>query len=249
MRKSSRRKVLTLKDICLLRYLHAVKASTYKRINRDIFPEYHPKSIPNLIYHLEANNLVSGCITRQMAGGERVISLTNKGFKNFIKNGDEKRIELKSDAVEHDLGLVDIRCRLLMAKRTESYHTENEIQTWGGLEIDEAIESLLNLNSDAIVQLKFSDGPIYVPLEYEIHAKSKAKYISFVKKIYQRNDVFFLLFICGDESILRKVKNIEINEIKNRQPKFLYKLKQDFFLDSTLEFSNCIGDSLRLDAY
>ena len=239
--------VLTKKEEELLHYLHAVKVSSYQRIKRDIYPSYHIRSVCNRIYRLEDNHLVRGECNRSINGGERTLSLTNKGFTEYVAQGIESRSELSSESVLHDLNLGDIRSRLLKAKKVSSYYTENQIQTWGISGFERRFTSYVNLNSDAMVEIQFSSGNQLIPLELEMHLKAKDRYEQLLKRYYQRDDVVLILYICANQNILNKVREMEMTLFKSEQPKFLYKLKQDFDADAYLEFTNCNGKSLRLD--
>ena len=239
--------VLTKKEEGLLHYLHAVKVSSYQRIKRDIYPTYHIRSVCNRIYRLEDNHLVRGDCNRSINGGERTISITNKGFAEYVAQGIESRSELSSESVLHDLNLVDIRSRLMKAKKISSYYTENQIQTWGIAGFDRTLTSFVNLNSDALVEIQFSSGSQLIPLELEMHLKAKDRYEQLLKRYYQRDDVFLILYICESQNILNKVREMEATLFKSEQPKFLYKLKQEFDTDAYLEFTNCNGNILRLD--
>ena len=122
---------ITEKDVRFLRYLHAVKVSTYERATRDIYTNHKVKSVSGRIRKMEDNHLLEGWCNRKLEKGKRVVSLTSKGFDLFVKNGEEQRVELKSNSVIHDLCLVDIRHKFMKHDNIKMYLTENEVQTWG----------------------------------------------------------------------------------------------------------------------
>lgn len=238
---------LLKKDLEAISYLHRVKVATYEQIRRDIYVGYHLKSVCNRIYRLENNGLVTGICDRMITDGKRILSLTGKGFDAFVAKGTEERIELRSDSVEHDLTLVDIRSRLLNAKKVRSYYTENEIQTWGIREFEQKVSQFVNLNSDALVDISFSNGDLLVPLEYEKHPKSSTIYESLLKRYYSRSDVAIVLYICETGGVVDKLQRTEKQIIKNEEPRFLYTLIENFEKDETMKFTNCNGKSLRLN--
>src|SRR3989338_9200183 len=98
---------LSVNDRALMHYLHAVKVATYKQIHRDIYPDYCFRSVRNRVIKLSHLGLVIGSQDRLGLIDGKTISLSKKGFSHFVANGEENRIELKSEAVEHDVDLVD----------------------------------------------------------------------------------------------------------------------------------------------
>ena len=155
------------KDLELLTFLHKVKVASYAQIGRDIYCGYHKDSVGKRLRKLEDNRLIHGGRNRLLCNGKKIVSLTKHGFDSFIKNGTEVRIELKSDAKQHDLVLVDIRHHFLKSAKTLRYATENQIQTYGFNSSERDIASFLTLNSDAVIELKFSTSNILIPIEYE----------------------------------------------------------------------------------
>jgi hypothetical protein len=224
-------------DIKLLSYLHAVKVATYQQIQRDIYPTYHLHSVCNRIYRLEANDFVQGFRRRLDAEGKRYISLTKNGFKSFVANGDERRIELQSEAVNHDLALVDIRSHLMKASKVCKVITENELQTWPDILLETPAFNLRYLNSDAVVEADFS-SKIFFPLEYEASAKSKVRYEALLKRYYHRYRDFLVLYVCETNEILRKVSRLERQLYPGDKPLFFYALRQNLLADESCSFRN-----------
>ena len=228
---------VTPADVQLLWYLHAVKVSTYEQIKRDIYSDYHFASVCNRIYRLERNGLVCGNRNRVLASGKRYISLTRKGFDEFVAKGNEVHIELKSDAVNHDLELVDIRYCMLKASRVLQYHSENELQTWG-INQSEIVGQFINLNSDAVLLLRFPKGEIICPLEYELNGKSIDRYEPLIKKYYRRDDVPLVLYLCNSKEVMNRISKIEKKLFQSDQPKFFYKVMQKIATSDELSFHN-----------
>ena len=178
--------------------------------------------------------------------GKRVVNLTVKGFNLFVKNGEEKREELKSNSVEHDLCLVDIRHKLLKQEKIKMYFTENEIQTWGSTLYKEGCVDFVDLRPDAIVDMQTPSGTVKVPLEYDAHHKSRDRYTAFVDKYYNRNDVAIVFMVCEQEQIMETIKDIEEKRDISDRPKFFYALKTDLLRSDTATFVNCRDNKLKL---
>lgn len=239
--------VLTERDIALLRYLHAVKISTFQRIKREIFPDYHLKSVCNRVYRLENNGLVRGWCNRRIENGERLIALTKKGFADFVADGGEMRAELSSDSTEHDLALGEIRSLLLAANRVSTYHTENQLQTWGKTKLDPRLAPFVDLNCDGLATLKFADEHIFAPIEYDATLKGHDRYCSLLKRYYQHDDVLLIIFIASKTDILNRVSDIERQIFPSNEPKFVYALLENLRQDAQVSFKNCNGDVLLLN--
>jgi hypothetical protein len=126
--------------------------------------------------------------------------------------------------------LNDIRSRIVTASKVIEYFTENEVQTWD--------DRYRNLNSDALFALKLSKGTYMVPLEYESSVKKDVRYHSLVKKYYQDSGVPLVAYIAGSKAILEKVAAIEKKLFGWENPKFFYRLKQDFLAGDALWLKN-----------
>ena len=175
---------ITEKDIHFFNYLYAVKVATYSQINRDIYTGYTRKSVANRIRKMEDNHLLEGYQKRNIANGQRFISLTKKGFDGFVKRGYEKRVEPKSGSVTHDLFLVDIRHKLMKQNRVKGYTTENELQTWGHPLGDASYLDFVYLRPDAVTGLQCPTCIIQIPVEYDAFHKSRNRYVNVVKQYY-----------------------------------------------------------------
>lgn len=238
--------VLKPEDKSLMAYLHSVKVATYEQIKKEIYPDYHIRSVCNRIYRLENNKLVQGLCNRSIQNGERLISLTKKGFKHFVSNGEEERIELKSDATTHDLGLVNIRSLFKRFHEVENYYTENEIQTWGRNGYEYSLSNFVKFNSDAIVHLKKEDLSLLVPLEYEITQKVANRISDMVKCYYRDSEVVLVFFLSHENHILNAVKNEEIKIFKGDKSKFFYSLLHKNISCDSLVLETVKGHKLRL---
>jgi hypothetical protein len=235
------------RDIKLLHYLHAVKVASYKQIHRDIFPEHKYRSACNRIIQFKHLGLISGWHDRLSTEAYKVTKLSKLGFKRFVENGQEQRVELKSDSVDHDLGLVDIRSCLMNYSKVKEYYTENQIQTWWATSRCETKQSLTPLHSDAIAQVILGNEKLWAAIEYESAAKAEARYEPIVKRYYSNTDVSLVLYICSSNEVLNKIRKTEMKLFETEYPKFFYQLKP---LNSSIvedKFVNCHGRILLLD--
>lgn len=229
---------LSERDIQLLNYLHAVKVATYDQIARDLYEEYSLESVGNRLRKLEDNRLIRAERCRSILKGKRLVSITKHGFEEFVKMGGEMIVELKSDAIHHDLVLVDIRHKILKSPKTTAYQTENEIQTWE--------PELRKLNCDALVTSNLGKSTFLIPVEYEASLKKAERYEPMVRKYYQATEFPLVAFIADSPAILKKVKHTEEQLFNWDKPKFFYRLAADFLIDEALRLENCNKASLSL---
>lgn len=225
-------------DIRLLKYLHAVKVATYRQIHRDIYPDLKLKTVYNRVAKITKLKLISSSYDRLGLPVEKVMSVSKQGFNKFVADGKENRIELKSDAIIHDIGLVDIRHVMTTRKKVLSYHTENQIQTWwkGSHIHDQSL--IANFNSDAIALISLSDSKIWASIEYEASKKAEERYEAIVKKYYQSSEIPLVLYICEDEGIMNQIKNVEKKYYDGQYPKLFYQLKQNIIKNDEVLLMN-----------
>ena len=230
--------VLILKeDIRLFKYLHAVKIATYDQIKRDVYPHLKYKSICNRLNKLDNNDLIWGYRDRRFEN-KKFISLTKKGFKEFVSDGGESRIELKSQAVKHDITLVDIRHSFLRSPQTTKYYTENQIQTWGDSLDYGKYTHIKSLNSDAVAKISFPNGDYIIPIEYESHRKYESQAEHVIREYYSCIDVPIVLYICSTNKVVNHLKYLEKSLYKEARPKLFFKLINEIYSDETLSFKN-----------
>ncbi len=219
------------KDIDLFRYLHAVKVATYEQIHRDVFTDISLGAAGNRIRKLEDIKLIEVGRNRVIVDGKRYVSLRKNTFEQFVRRGGELQLELKSDAIQHDLTLVDIRHLLMKSARFLGYQTENELQTWS--------IKYKHLNSDALATFRLGTEAFAIPVEYESSLKKADRYEPFVKKYYRAEDLPLVALVADSQDIIDTIIESERKLFNWEKPKFFYKLKQKLFEDESLSFENC----------
>ena len=225
-------------DLDFLRYLHAVKVATYEQIHRDVYSDICFDAVGNRLRKMENNRLISIEYNRPLLGSKRLVFITRSGFQLFEDKLNALQMELRSDAVNHDLALVDIRHRFVTLSRCKNYLTENQIQTW--------YPELRELNSDAMMDFKIKDDYLRLPVEYESSIKRCDRYQSFVTKYYEKDDLPVLLLIATTKSIVTAIQKIETERFNWKRPKIFYCLMSHFLDSDSSVFSNCHGLPFKL---
>ena len=236
MRSKLRKIHLSELDIGLLKYLHAVKVSTYDRTQRDVYPDHKLTSVGNRLRKIHDNGLIEIEHGRLLLGGKRLVRLSQTGFQSYVQRGDEHRVELKSDSLFHDLCLNDIKFRFTQCSDVIDYRTENQIQTWGDKE--------RGLNSDAMITISKGDAQFSMAIEYERSHKPNQKYESLVTKYYNDSHTTGVLFFADTVQLLKKVTGIEKQLYPSTKPKFFYGIYANLIISDPLEFRNFNDDKL-----
>jgi len=151
--------------------------------------------------------------------GQKLLNLTRRGFNQFVAEGDEKIVELKSESVRHDLALVDIRKCLSAASKIEEFLTENELQTWRR---DDELQIYTDYRCDAVVKARFSGELIPFALEYEDAPKAKSRINANIRKYYDDPDISAVLWVCSDEKTQARMIDHEKESCMGEIPKFYY---------------------------
>ncbi len=233
-------------DIEFLKYLHSVKVASYEQASRDIYHGLKSNSVAKRLRKLENNKLIEGYRSRTIRHGKKVVSLTKKGFSEFVAKGEEQRIEIKSDSVEHDLSLVDIRHRFLQRPKIKRYICENELQTWGKSHDDGIYSAFMNLNSDGLVVAEGAENLLFLPIEFDAYHKSNSRYEQFFEKYYSSSEVTIALYVCNSKRIMTQLMKVEEQKANTVHPKFFYILKNDLFENDEFVFKNWKGQQIKL---
>lgn len=237
---------VTPKDIELFEYLHAMKVATVDQVHRDIYSHLKKTGVYCRLRRLQRAGLIRSYQDFE-SGGQKVISLKKPTFDRYLSNAEERALELKSDAVKHDLTLNNIRHRLLQCTRVKRYYSENQIQTWSDTLRNGSFIDLAGFHNDAVVEIQFDDDILLIPLEYEGSLKQFNRNEEIVKRIYSRQNIQAILYVCSEKGMIDKFKRIEERFFKDRTPKFFYKLLQELSSDEAMSFTNRNDEALDLN--
>lgn len=226
-------------------YLHAVKTSRTDQVGRDAYPHLSKNALYKRLERLKKEGLIQGVISDD-SQNKKVYSLTEKAFNRYLLNGKVKKKEFKSYAFKHDIGLVDIRHKLLKCKRVTDFMSENFLQTWPSSSFDWDIEPYLQCHSDAIVEITVDGDSALLALEYENSVKSKARYRELVRKYYWEYSIPRVLYIVESSKTLDTVMSIEKEIDKKKWAKFFYTTFERLLQKKEMGFTNWKGEVLHL---
>lgn len=234
------------KDIDCFFYLHSVKASRTDQVGRDAYPHLGKWALYKRLQGLERLGLIQGQISAK-TGHKKVYSITRKAFRKYLFKGEVKRKEVKSDAIKHDTGLVDIRHTLLNLERVNKYIPENSLQTWPSTYFGEAMIPFIRCNSDAVVEVSVNDKSLLFALEYELSFKNEFRYQELIKKYYFERSIPCVLYVAESSSDLARIMNIERGTDDKGRSKFFYTTFEDLVHKRKAYFKNWKGEVMTLE--
>ncbi|POB14799.1 hypothetical protein [Halobacteriovorax sp. DA5] len=233
------------KDVDFFFYLHSVKASRTDQIGRDAYPHLGRWALYKRLQRLEQTGLIQGQISAS-SNYKKVFSITRKAFKRYLSSTDVKRKELKSDAIKHDTGLVDIRHAFLRVERVSKFIPENSLQTWPSTYFGEEITPFIECGSDGVIEVTIGDRSVFLAVEYELSLKSNVRYQDLVAKYYSKGQVPRVLYIVETQTDLDKIMSIEKQADKKERAKFFYTTFDKLVQKQVVKFKNWKGEVMSL---
>lgn len=233
-------------DIKLFEYLYSYKVATADRIARDIFREISHQALYKRLNKFINLGFLEGRYVKELRG-KLVYNITTKTFKEYISSGEKVRVQLKSENIFHDLGLVDISQRLKTITGMTSFIPENLLRS--NIEVANFAEFDLirKLYPDALLRTRINGDNFTFAIEYERSMKFHRRYIPIFKKYYASSEIDAVLLIYSKRTIKEKIMEKERAFLENKNPKFFYISIDTFTNDSgKLIFTNINGGKLIL---
>jgi hypothetical protein len=237
--------ILGPKDESFFSYLHQVKIASLFQINRDVYGYEKFRNVYERVATLERVGLLTQACHVALPK-QKLVTLSRKGFDEFVSTGDERVVELRSDSIAHDVKLVDIRQRLLNSEKVIEYFTENTLQTWPERLHSEELRPFVEDRCDAAIKARFPTGEVFLAVEYEASRKFATRIRETIGKYYNTEEIPAVLYVCADENILQAHMQEEKRNFSKYDPRIYYKTIENFFHDQTLAFRNREGETLRL---
>lgn len=154
----------------------------------------------------------------------------------------------KSDSVEHDVQLVEIRRRLQALQSVTGYYTENMLQACADFSIRDSTMPFVKNNTDAVLEVRKNGETMVVGLEFERSEKAFDRYVKKFLSYYSDARTTVIFYICRNTAIQKTLVRAEASVIGKSPPRFFYLL-----LENVLEakrkctFTNLKGDTITLD--
>lgn len=169
--------------------------------------------------------------------------LTNKGVAEFISEKLAiKDTKLKSEKIEHDLLLSDIRFHLKRFDKILEIYSENDIIYNSSIQIHPAIKELKEMRTDSALKVRWKNQEIFIALEYEMSLKAASRYDDTFKNYYKKENLDAILYICKDRYIANNLMNIENKYNDSKEAMIYYATLEDVLTNSLqIPFLNRFG--------
>ena len=203
--------VLTDREKFLLSGLIENKVMTRNQIHRKIFPSVGKKSLSRYLKRLLNVGFISDKMQKRISKNDIFYELTDSGLECGMRVYDALFVQkpTHSYTFDHDSGLVDIRYRLENSKMLDAYYTENMLQCFSHLQIDERLKPFIDMKSDAAAFINMNGKLKSVAIEYEPTKKWIERYRDKILYYYVNASIDLVFYFCRDESTIKSIQQIE----------------------------------------
>lgn len=215
---------LTKRDMLLFEYLHCYKVATFKQIRRDVLRAGMSTAWERL-NKLRLHGMIA-CKGSDHRGDKSLIfSLATNGHKHLLSTFPQKYLwhRYKSNSIEHDLRLLDIRMFLKQKKLVTEYWTENQLQTLQKVSDNDQLSLFRMFNFDALLKLDNGLGNrLFCGVEFESSIKARSDYIKKFSLVYGQQFLKAVLYICENENVERALRKVEQSMELQGEKKLFY---------------------------
>lgn len=200
----------------ILQLLFENKVMAREHIARQIFPERVPSIASESLKRLQQEILIQktfdSSLQRKNCFFYQIFEDGIEAVKKFYPHeiiGNPKR----SYAVNHDLGLTDLREKIERKESVERYYTENVLNFSREICEEQKFKSYIDIQSDAVLTVKNPEETLTGALEFEPTAKNFDRYRSKIFDYYTKKEIRFVLYVYTNDSTMRVIRQVE-DEIK-----------------------------------
>jgi hypothetical protein len=221
-----------------------------KQIRAEVFPTNCQQAISRRLIKLVEYAYLDRRIIQDGRGRDISVYLTTPKALKEVKARYPHRITsdlCKSDSVDHDLTLVDLRRRLEAISCVRHYYAENVLQACAEFAESERIGPFVRNYTDAVLEFEKSGQKIIAGLEFENSEKASERYTRKLLSYYSDSRIPIVLYICADERIKKTVALAESGVVGTNRPRCFYALSVDVLRsESHCAFVNLKGDKITL---
>ncbi len=154
----------------------------------------------------------------------------------------------KSDSVEHDVELVNVRNRLRTFRSVAGYYTENMLQACEDFSGTDALAAFKSHNTDAALEIRKNGKITVVGLEFERSEKVFERYARKLRSYYSDSRTAVIFYVCRSAAIQRALARAEASVMGSSRPRCFYALLGDVLQpNEKCTFTNLRGDTITLD--
>lgn len=224
-------------DKKLFFYLFINKIATKSQIARDIFPSITHQALYKRLNKLAKYNFLEKNYHQDLSG-KIIYCVGKQALLEYFSNNSLIEKKYKSDCINHDLSLVDIRSILIQKGSVQNYYTEALLKSKIESFSPEFDLFYSEIRPDALLKLKLTHGEYLFTLEYEASLKFLKRYKDLFKKYLNQNYVQGILYITKDEKILKRVSKIQKEHFKDYPPIFFYCTLESLLTSDPISLEN-----------
>ena len=203
--------LVTNRDLDIFRFLFESKVATSQQISDKIFPGRHITAATRRLRKLSNLSLIRRKPINLRNRSITSYSLSEQGFSKYLAKTlpELSRKQLRSDSIEHDIVLCEIRSLFESYAKVTSFHTENMLQSLTDYSKSSKFSPFIDRNSDAVIELESTDSNMIIPIEYEASLKANSRIFQVIYDYYANDKILLTLYICKNDSIMKKLISIE----------------------------------------
>lgn len=244
------RVVTTDRDGSLFVRIFENRVMSARQIRAEFFPNNCRQAVSRRLGKLVEYGYLDRRSIQDGAGKDTSAYLNTPKALNVVKSRYSRRITsdlYKSDSVEHDVKLVDLRRRLEAKEYVSGYYTENVLQACGELSELERVEPFVQNNTDAVIEFAKNGKKLIAGLEFENSEKTVERYTRKLLNYYSDPRIPFVFYVCTTPAIKNMVARAESAIVRKDRPRCFFALYADVLSPSgDCTFVNESGDKIVL---
>ncbi len=234
----------------ILHLLFENKVMSRSQLKHQVFPTVVKSRVSKVIGGLQRKKwLDTRLYDTEEKNNTLIYSLTDtskaKVYETYpVKIDSEIR---KSEAIAHDLALVDIRKSFESKDSVVRYIPENVLQCCENVRDSTFIKPFAEVRSDAVVGINTKTGIIYGALEYEPSQKASARYEKKLLEYYLRTDIRLVIYIHTNDWLIEQIRKAEENIGQTQESKvFFVRFEQMLVAERPVTFIGKSGNQFEL---
>lgn len=240
---------VTQRDRQLLNLLFAQKVANVEQVNTLLMANISVSTTYRMLKDLLDEKFVQKVPYLLSPRSKCAYSITDKAFNEFILGNSEIKVpkRIKSNSIEHDITLVDLRIRFSKCASVVSWISENLLQCGLGYDKQYGVSQFVKHYPDAVMELKIEGQNYLIALEYEASIKNLARYEQKILNYYMHPEIGVVIYISANSSIQNLIKQSEIGRCANFQKKIYYNTIDNILRASgVLPFVNVENKSINI---
>lgn len=248
--KIKKAQIITDRDQRLFQFLFDSKVSTASQVRDRFFSNKTLRVTHKRLAKLRNANWLRLVTFTDGQYAKNAYSLTDKAYQEFvlIKDVNDRRCQLASDVVLHDLALVELRISLEKMPQVLKFYSENILQSYWEYSKMNSLRDIVELRSDAVLEILTKDeNKFLVPLEYEASQKTKERWHKKFLDYYIKHEGDAVLWVCQNDSIRSGLCEIERELSKGYKPKMYFTLLQNILSSpEKITFTDFLGNEFQI---